>query len=56
MDMPQAPALPDHVMELLAAHVPLSLLFDLLGQGPGDSVEAYEAEGEPELAWWHAST
>ncbi|MBA3619268.1 MAG: hypothetical protein H0W56_06700 [Acidothermales bacterium] len=56
MDMPQAPALPNRVMDLLAAHVPLSLLFDLWGQEPVDSHEAYEAEGVPELAWWHAST
>jgi hypothetical protein len=42
----------DDVMELLAEHVPLALLVDLVTpQGP-KSEEILEAEGKPEDAWW----
>ena len=42
----------DEIMELLAEHVPLSLLMDLaLPAGPASS-EVLRAEGLPVEPWW----
>jgi hypothetical protein len=42
----------DDVMDLLAEHVPLALLADLVSpEGPGSS-EILAAEGLPDDAWW----
>ena len=44
----------DDVMELLAEHVPLALLVDLVTpEGPA-SEEILRAEGMPQDAWWEA--
>ena len=44
----------DDVMELLADHVPLALLVDLVTpEGPA-SEEILRAEGMPQDAWWEA--
>ena len=41
-----------NVMEMLRAHVPLTLLLDLgAPDGPGSS-EILDVEGQPEFAWW----
>jgi hypothetical protein len=60
MDTTTAPApagdlAAERVMDLLARHVPLTLLLDLWGcPGAPGSREILEAEGEPTLAWWAA--
>jgi len=42
----------DDVMDLLAEHVPLALLADLVSpEGPGSS-EILASEGLPDDAWW----
>ena len=44
----------EDVMELLAEHVPLALLVDLVTpEGPA-SAEILRAEGMPQDAWWEA--
>ena len=44
----------DDVMGLLAEHVPLALLVDLVTPEGPKSKEILEAEGKPEDAWWKA--
>ncbi|MBO0900874.1 hypothetical protein J1G42_11915 [Cellulomonas sp. zg-ZUI222] len=43
-----------HAQELLAEHVPLTLLVDLLAPTGQTSEELLAAEGLPEDAWWSA--
>ncbi len=40
------------VKELLDAHVPLTLLVDLLTDAAPPSAEILESEGLPDTAWW----
>ena len=42
----------EEVMELLAEHVPLSLLMDLATPGGPPSRDLLQTEGLPEQAWW----
>jgi hypothetical protein len=42
----------DDVMDLLAEHVPLALLADLVAPGGPGSSEILAAEGLPDDAWW----
>ena len=44
----------EDVMGLLAEHVPLALLVDLVTPEGPKSEEILEAEGLPEDAWWKA--
>jgi hypothetical protein len=44
----------DAVMGLLAEHVPLALLADLVAPDGPVSQEILETEGLPEDAWWEA--
>src|SRR3712207_8710624 len=44
----------DDVMGLLAEHVPLALLMDLVTPEGPKSEEILAAEGMPEDAWWEA--
>ena len=41
-----------HAQELLAEHVPLALIADLLTPTGDTSAEILEAEGLPEESWW----
>lgn len=41
-----------HTQELLAEHVPLTLLVDLLAPTRETSAEIMAAEGLPEQEWW----
>lgn len=41
-----------HTRELLAEHVPLALLVDLVGAQPPSSEELLATEGLPEEEWW----
>lgn len=43
---------PAAVMDLLAEHVPLALLADLVAVGGPVSQEILESEGLPDDAWW----
>lgn len=43
------------IKDLLAEHVPLALLVDLLGAEGGTSSEILAEEGLPDEAWWEAS-
>ncbi|MBO9554793.1 hypothetical protein [Cellulomonas sp.] len=48
-------ATPDNiepVKDLLDAHVPLTLLVDLLTDAAPPSAEILESEGLPDTAWW----
>ncbi|MBD7917766.1 hypothetical protein H9657_05665 [Cellulomonas sp. Sa3CUA2] len=45
-----------HAQELLAEHVPLTLLVDLLHPTGETSAELLEQEGLPEDSWWAPST
>jgi hypothetical protein len=47
---PQAP--PERVMELLADHVPLALLMDLVAPDGPASADILRDEGMPDDAWW----
>ncbi len=49
---PQASHAEEDVMDLLAEHVPLSLLLDLATPGGPPSKDLLQAEGLPEQAWW----
>jgi hypothetical protein len=40
------------VRELLAEHVPISLLMDLVPPTGPDSQDILDTEGAPEDAWW----
>jgi len=40
------------VKDLLDAHVPLTLLVDLLTDAAPPSAEILESEGLPDTAWW----
>lgn len=40
------------IKDLLAEHVPLALLVDLLGAEGGTSSEILAEEGLPDEAWW----
>ncbi|GAA3813328.1 hypothetical protein [Cellulomonas soli] len=44
------------IKDLLAEHVPLALLVDLLGAERRTSSEILAEEGLPEDAWWEDST
>ncbi|GAA2725238.1 hypothetical protein [Cellulomonas aerilata] len=43
---------PEQVMDLLADHVPLALLMDLVTPDGPDSADILAAEGMPDDAWW----
>jgi len=45
-----------HAQELLAEHVPLTLLVDLMAPTGETSAELLEKEGLPDDPWWHPST
>ncbi len=49
-----APSQPDteQVMDLLADHVPLALLMDLVTPDGPPSADILRAEGMPDDAWW----
>ena len=48
----EAVGAPTAVMDLLAEHVPLALLADLVAPGGPESSEILAAEGLPDDAWW----
>jgi hypothetical protein len=45
-------AAPEQVMDLLADHVPLALLMDLVTPDGPSSAEILQSEGLPDDAWW----
>ncbi|GIG22809.1 hypothetical protein Cch01nite_35330 [Cellulomonas chitinilytica] len=52
-------AAPDNiepVKDLLDAHVPLTLLVDLLTDAAPPSAEILESEGLPDTPWWEQDT
>ncbi|MCL3860367.1 hypothetical protein [Actinotalea sp. K2] len=49
---PTAPEASSDVMALLAEHVPLALLADLVAPDGPSSPEILQDEGLPEVAWW----
>ncbi len=42
----------DECMDMLAEHVPLSLIMDIAGAADPKSADILAAEGRPEVAWW----